>query len=82
MLKPISSIVDVAVYGVEIPGREGRAGMIGMHVIEGSNLEVSQIKKFVKAKILERPNRNCLKTAVQSCRVCYPCVFEALQRSR
>jgi hypothetical protein len=50
VLKPISSIVDIAVYGVEIPGREGRAGMIGMHLSEGSNLEVKNqyFKKISK----------------------------------
>ncbi|KAI6224328.1 AMP-binding enzyme [Aphelenchoides fujianensis] len=38
VLQPVMSIQDVAVFGVEVRGREGRAGMIGATLVEGGDL--------------------------------------------
>lgn len=40
ILQPIMNIQDATVFGVEIPGREGRAGMIGVELTEDTNIEV------------------------------------------
>ncbi|KAI6173192.1 Long-chain-acyl-CoA synthetase family protein [Aphelenchoides besseyi] len=39
VLQPIMSIEDATVYGVEVLGREGRAGMIGATLKEDANVE-------------------------------------------
>ena len=39
-MQPIQSLVDVVVYGVEIPGREGRAGMMAITIKNGTNIQV------------------------------------------
>jgi solute carrier family 27 fatty acid transporter 1/4 len=39
ILQPLMSIEDASVFGVEIKGREGRAGMIGVVLAENANIE-------------------------------------------
>jgi hypothetical protein len=43
VLQPIQCIDDATVYGVQVPGREGRAGMIGVSLIPGTDVEVWDI---------------------------------------
>lgn len=40
VLQPIQSISNATVFGVEVPGREGKAGMIGVALERGTNVEV------------------------------------------
>lgn len=40
VMQPIQSLVDVVVYGVEIPGREGRAGMMAITIKNGTNIQL------------------------------------------
>ena len=40
VLQPITCIEDATVYGVEVEGREGRAGMIGATLAAGGNQQV------------------------------------------
>uniref|UniRef100_A0A0N5AR79 Very long-chain fatty acid transport protein n=1 Tax=Syphacia muris TaxID=451379 RepID=A0A0N5AR79_9BILA len=46
---PLKSIADVAVYGVQIPGKEGRAGMASVVLCDGVNQEemISEISTGV-----------------------------------
>ncbi|KAL3089880.1 hypothetical protein niasHT_022512 [Heterodera trifolii] len=39
VLQPLVAILDATVYGVEVPGREGRAGMIALTLVEGTDVE-------------------------------------------
>lgn len=39
VLQPIENILDATVYGVSVPGREGKAGMIGIALVPGTNIE-------------------------------------------
>ncbi|KAI6229717.1 AMP-binding enzyme [Aphelenchoides fujianensis] len=39
VLQPVMSIQDATVYGVEVQGREGRAGMIGATLVEGADMD-------------------------------------------
>ena len=41
VLQPLQCIEDATVYGVEVPGREGRAGMIGVALAESTDIGVS-----------------------------------------
>lgn len=40
VVQPLMSIVDATVYGVELPKREGRAGMISVVLAENADLNV------------------------------------------
>ncbi|KAI6217580.1 Fatty Acid CoA Synthetase family [Aphelenchoides fujianensis] len=39
VLQPVMSIQDATVFGVEVQGREGRAGMIGATLVEGADMD-------------------------------------------
>ncbi|CAD5228397.1 unnamed protein product [Bursaphelenchus xylophilus] len=52
VLQPVKSIQDVAVYGVEVKGREGRAGMISASLAEGA--EVNDLVKEVSERVTSR----------------------------
>uniref|UniRef100_A0A913IBI0 Very long-chain fatty acid transport protein n=1 Tax=Strongyloides stercoralis TaxID=6248 RepID=A0A913IBI0_STRER len=38
ILQPVMTVKDASVYGVSIPGKEGRAGMAGITLIDGVNI--------------------------------------------
>uniref|UniRef100_A0A183CMA2 AMP-binding domain-containing protein n=1 Tax=Globodera pallida TaxID=36090 RepID=A0A183CMA2_GLOPA len=40
VLQPLRAILDATVYGVQVPGREGRAGMIALTMVDGTDEEV------------------------------------------
>ncbi|KAI3419382.1 hypothetical protein GPALN_006627 [Globodera pallida] len=39
VLQPLRAILDATVYGVQVPGREGRAGMIALTMVDGTDEE-------------------------------------------
>uniref|UniRef100_A0A0N5B621 Very long-chain fatty acid transport protein n=1 Tax=Strongyloides papillosus TaxID=174720 RepID=A0A0N5B621_STREA len=51
ILQPIMTVQDASVYGVEIPGKEGRAGMAGLTLVDGVN--IPQFLKEVGEKLIE-----------------------------
>ena len=40
IVQPVMSIVDASVYGVEVKGREGRAGMITVTLTDTTDYQV------------------------------------------
>ncbi|XP_072039186.1 long-chain fatty acid transport protein 2-like [Amphiura filiformis] len=50
-LNKFPSILDSNVYGVQVPGQDGRAGMAAITLREGSNLDLRHLFKHVKENL-------------------------------
>ncbi|KAI6209561.1 Protein CBR-ACS-22 [Aphelenchoides besseyi] len=66
VLQPIMSIEDATVFGVEISGREGRAGMIGATLTDGA--DVDDLLKELSARLSEQLASYAIPVFVRICK--------------
>merc|ERR1712232_142014 len=51
VLSAFPGIVDANVYGVEVPGKDGRAGMVALTLEEGTQLDPVKLATYCRANL-------------------------------
>lgn len=54
ILQPVMSVVDATVYGVEVGKNEGRAGMAGVVLADGVDVDVSVKQRLLVLNLIRR----------------------------